>query len=127
MKTVEFFHDQHVSFCTVKDFAPPNFLAVLNKDDHETQVRAHFAGGDDKLYLMEIKEIPSAKGTLHAHEEDEIFYVAEGEMHFGHRVCRAGDSISIQANTLYAFKAGPQGCRCLKFTAGVDPSFITKD
>jgi len=127
MKTVEFFHTKDAAFRKVSDFAPPGFLEVLSTDDREAQVKTHFKGSDDCLSLIEIKEIPFAKGALHAHEKDEIFHVLEGELRFGNRVCAAGDSICILGGTLYSFTAGSAGCRYLKFTGSADSSFISRD
>jgi quercetin dioxygenase-like cupin family protein len=127
MKAVEFVHSEDIAFRTVSSFASEEFLRLLSKDDREAQVKVHFQGSEDRLSLLEIKEIPNAKGALHAHEKDEIFYVVEGELLFGNRVCTAGDSISILAGTLYGFSAGPNGCRYLKFTGVADKSFIPAD
>jgi len=126
MKKIEFGHKE-TAFRKVSDFAPATFLDTLSKEERETEVRTHFPGGDDRLFLMEIKDVPNMQSTHHAHEKDEIFFVLEGEMHFGNRVCSAGDSIHIVGGTLYTFKIGPAGCRYLKFTGTADNSFITKD
>lgn len=127
MKKIEFVHARDVAFRKVADFAPQSFLETLSKDDQETEVRTHFAGAADRLFLMEIKEVPNAQTVLHAHEKDEIFFVLEGEMRFGQRTCVAGDSVHICGGTLYTFRAGPNGCRYLKFTGSADHSFIPKD
>ena len=75
MKAVEFMHSKDLSFRKVSDFASQEFLNLLSKDDREAQVKVHFQGSEDRLSLLEIKEIPNAKGTLHAHDKDEIFFV----------------------------------------------------
>lgn len=127
MKRIEFAHSKDIAPRTVSDFAPASFLSLLSKEEQQTQVKTHFPGGEGRLFLMEIQDVPNAQATLHAHEKDEIFFVLEGEMHFGSRICSAGDSISILAGTLYTFRAGPNGCRYLKFTAAADNSFVTKE
>jgi len=127
MKKIEFVHSKDIGFRKVSDFAPETFLELLSKEERETEVRTHFPGGDGRLFLMEIKDVPNTQATHHAHEKDEIFFVLEGEMHFGSRICSAGDSMHILGGTLYAFRTGPTGCRYLKFTGTADNSFITKD
>ena len=127
MKAVEFVHSKDVASRRVADFAPDEFLNRLSKDDREARVKSHFQGSENRLSLLEIEEIPGAKGALHSHEKDEIFYIVEGELQFGNRVCGPGDSISILAGTLYRFTAGPNGCRYLKFTGSADTSFIPAD
>lgn len=127
MKSIEFAFAKDIASRKVSDFAPASFLQVLNKEERETEVKTHFPGGADRLFLMEVKEVPNMQSTLHAHEKDEIFFVLDGELHFGNRICSAGDSISILGGTLYTFTTGPHGCRYLKFTGAADSSFITKD
>ena len=111
-----------LSFSKVRDFVPQEFLNLLSESDREAQVAMHFKG-EDGLALMEIIEAPNGSATLHSHDLEEIFYVLEGELQFGKRVCKAGDSINIKAGTQYTFKTGTQGCRYLKFTASADSSF----
>jgi mannose-6-phosphate isomerase-like protein (cupin superfamily) len=124
MKTIEFFHAEGKPFRTVSAFAPASVLELMTDSDKHTEVKTHFPGNEAKLALMEIREAPNGQATLHSHTQEEIFHVLEGELHFGHRVCVAGDSIDIAAATPYTFRTGPQGCRYLKFTAAADPSFI---
>jgi len=126
MKAVEFVHSKDVAFRKVSEFAPQEFLDLLSRDDHETEVGFHFRGSEDRLCLIELKEIPNARAAHHAHEKDEIFFILEGQLIFGNRVCSAGDSISILGGTVYTFTTGPSGCRYLKFTGSADDSYITK-
>lgn len=127
MKKIEFSHSRNIAFRRVADFAPDSFLGILSEEERQTEVRTHFPGTQDRLFLMEIKDVPNTQSTHHAHERDEIFFILEGEMHFGSRVCSAGDSVQILGGTLYTFRTGPEGCRYLKFTATADNSFIPRD
>ena len=127
MKKIEFFHAKDLPFRKVADFAPAGFLNALSEAERQTEVKTHFSGSADQPFLMEIKDVPNMQATHHAHEKNEIFFVLEGELHFGQHICVAGDSISILANTLYTFRTGPAGCRYLKFTGEADNSFIMKD
>ena len=123
MKRIEIFHAQPVPYRVVRNFAPQSFLDAMTESDHQTQIKTHFPGTDNKLSLLEIVEIPHAKSTVHSHEQDEIFYIVSGELNFGNQVCAAGDSIRILADTVYTFTAGDTGCRYVKFTATADHSF----
>jgi quercetin dioxygenase-like cupin family protein len=90
-------------------------------------VRFLHPGTDDSLYLHLGKLPPNHEVHAHAHREDEIMYVLEGEMHFGARVLKAGDSIFIPGNTLYAFRSGPSGVTNLNFRGRHDDSHIMKE
>ncbi len=127
MKNIQFAFSKDIICRKVADFAPAGFLKLLSTEESETEVKTHFPGGEHRLFLMEVKDVPNAQATLHAHEKDEIFFILEGELHFGNRICSAGDSVSILAGTFYTFRTGPDGCRYLKFTGAADNSFITKD
>ena len=114
--------NDELTFRKVKDFAPADFLEKMTESDRETETATHFSG-ENGLALMEIVDIPNGKATLHSHDQEEIFYIVEGELIFGNRVCSAGDSINIKAGVQYTFRVGDKGCRYLKFTARQDPSF----
>ncbi len=122
MSDIEFFKASEHAFRRVRDFAPLEFLESLSDTDADAEVKTHFPGDQDKLALLEIREVPHGESVLHYHNESEIFYVVEGELHFGRRVCVAGDSVHIAAGTRYKFKVGPNGVRYLKFTAVADSS-----
>jgi quercetin dioxygenase-like cupin family protein len=89
-------------------------------------VRLH-QGGPGKLQLFEIQLEPGLEVTTHAHADDEIVFVVDGELHFGRRVCGAGSSFFIPGGTLYGFRAGPEGCRYLNFRAQADSTFFSKE
>ena len=122
MKKIEFFKSRENTFRKVSEFAPPAFLEKLSESDRETEVKTHFSGENGCLALMELQEIPNAEAVLHYHDKEEIFFVLDGEMHFGNRIFRAGDSIRIDAGVQYKFRTGPNGLRYLKFTATADHS-----
>lgn len=122
---MKFFHTkrEEIDFRKVSDFAPDSLLNLLSESDRHTEMGHHFDGEDGGLALMEVVETPGGQSTLHSHDKEEIFYVVEGELIFGKRVCKAGDSINIKAGVQYTFKVGSDGCRYLKFTATADHSF----
>jgi quercetin dioxygenase-like cupin family protein len=84
-------------------------------------------GSEDSLYLHLSKSPPGHEVFSHAHREAEIIYVLDGEMHVGARVLKAGDSIFIPGNTLYAFRSGPSGLTFLNFRGRHDDSHIMKE
>jgi quercetin dioxygenase-like cupin family protein len=90
-------------------------------------VRFLHPGSEDSLYLHRSKSPPNYEVLSHAHLEDEIIYVLEGEMHVGARVLKPGDSIFIPGNTLYAFRTGPAGLSFLNFRGRHDNSHIMKE
>jgi hypothetical protein len=59
----------------------------------------------------------AARG-IHAHSEDEVIFVVEGEMRFGTRVLTPGMAVAIQANAFYGFGTGPAGLKFVNFRAG---------
>ncbi|RYD87229.1 MAG: hypothetical protein EOP61_35995 [Sphingomonadales bacterium] len=81
-------------------------------------------GDKESLQLFEVDYLPDADIAVHAHDEDEIIYILGGEMRLGNRVLKPGGSIFIAGNTLYSFKAGPEGLRMLNFRPRRDNSFI---
>ena len=56
-----------------------------------------------------------------------MIYILEGEIIFGNRSFGPGSTISIPGNTLYGFRAGPEGLRFLNFRPRADTTFITKE
>jgi len=92
----------------------------------DTSIRLHH-GEPGRLQLFEIHLEPGLEISTHAHADDEIIVVVEGELHFGRRVCGSGASLFIPGKTLYGFRAGPDGCRYLNFRARADSTFFTKE
>jgi quercetin dioxygenase-like cupin family protein len=109
------------------DVIPDTLADKFGEGDLRLQVRAYHPGGPDALQLMEITVAPNDGPNAHAHEEDEIMFVLEGELHFGAHVVTAGSSVHIPRRTLYSFRAGPDGCRFVNVRARADDSYITKD
>src|SRR5262249_59718587 len=84
-------------------------------------------GGPDALQMFEVEMEPNHGPHPHAHAEDEIMFVLEGEMHFGRRVLTPGASAYIPAYTLYSFRAGPNCLRFLNFRARTASPFFTTE
>ena len=96
-----------------------------------TELEAHLAfhepGDATTPQLMEMRLNPDTLIAPHSHDDDEIFYVAEGSLHWGDHTLEAGGSIFIAADTPYSFRTGPQGARLLNFRARADHSFRPAD
>ncbi len=82
-------------------------------------------GTEPDLQMFESILPPHTVAESHAHLKDEIIYVLEGEMRVGAKHLKAGDSIYVSAETLYGFKAGPDGLRFLNFRAARDDSHLS--
>ena len=127
MPAIRFFDPADSEFMKPVDVYPDSLKERLTPAEvADTSVRLH-QGLPGKLQLVEIRLEPGLEISTHAHADDEIVAVIEGELHFGRRVCGEGSSFFIPGNTLYGFRAGPQGCRYLNFRAQADSTYFTKD
>jgi hypothetical protein len=91
-----------------------------------SSVRYHHPGSAEEPQLFEVRVDPYVVVKSHAHAEDEIIAVVEGELHLGAKICRVGSSIFVRGNTLYGFTAGPHGVRFLNFRPRMDNFYWTK-
>ena len=91
-----------------------------------TAIRYHHPGSNTTPQLFEVRVDPNVTVQAHAHGEDEIIAVIEGELRLGATVCRAGSSIFVEGRTLYGFTAGPEGARFLNFRPRADANYWTK-
>jgi uncharacterized cupin superfamily protein len=73
-----------------------------------------------------VRVKPGGRTQAHAHAESEIIYVLSGDIEFGNRSFPAGSAINVPGNTLYSFRAGPNGLRFLNFRGRRDFTFISK-
>jgi mannose-6-phosphate isomerase-like protein (cupin superfamily) len=99
----------------------------IGESELDNQIRMYFPGDPTHLQMFEAMLEPNTGPKSHAHHEDEIVFVLEGEMHFGSRVLRPGDCAHIPAYTLYSFRAGPEGLRFLNFRARANGVLISKE
>lgn len=117
--------DSSTKWIVIRDVSP-------NPDRHpdrylDSSYRVHEQGTDESLQLLEGKYLPDTFVDVHAHLHDEIIYVVEGEMVVGNKALKPGSSVFVAANTLYSFKAGPNGLRFLNFRPLDDRSHISKE
>jgi len=127
MGTVQFFDAAAAGFTALADAMRGRDTAIAKDELASTEVRVHHSGTEGGLQLFELRLAPGTKGATHAHVEDEIIVVVEGELRFGAHVCTEGSSVMVPGGTLYGFEAGPVGCRFLNFRPRVDMTYITKD
>ncbi|HUP73488.1 MAG TPA: cupin domain-containing protein [Acidimicrobiales bacterium] len=104
-----------------------NFEQANQDSDDRMCHRIHHPGSDTDLQMFEVRVPPGFVVESHAHDEDEIIFVLEGEMVLGARVLGAGSSAMIPGKTLYGFSAGADGLRFLNFRARRDVTFHTKE
>jgi quercetin dioxygenase-like cupin family protein len=127
MAAIRFFDPGSADFMRAADVYPDSLKQQLTAAEvSDTEVRLH-QGLPGKLQLFEIRLEPGLEVSTHAHADDEIVYVVDGELHVGRRVCGPGSSFFIPGNTLYGFRAGPEGCRYLNFRAQADSTYFTKE
>ena len=81
----------------------------------------------ESLQLFEVKLDPDTEIQPHAHSAAEIIVVTAGEVVFGAQRCPVGTAVFVDANTLYGFRAGPEGCRFYNFRGVPAAQYLTKD
>src|SRR5260221_8740063 len=127
MAAIKFFDPAATAFMKPADVYPDSLKEQLTAAEvADTSIRLHH-GAPGQLQLFEIHLEPGLEISTHAHADDEIIAIVEGELHLGRRVCGAGSSFFIPGNTLYGFRAGAAGCRYLNFRAQADSTFFTKE
>jgi hypothetical protein len=125
MATIEFTGPESNPFVRTRDALPPERHAEFSDGELESEVRRHHDGGPDSLQLYEIQAPAGATFRPHAHHEEEVLLVIEGELHAGSHVVGPGGTMRIPAHTLYAFSAGPEGVRLFNFRPRRDISYVT--
>lgn len=124
MGTVKFFDATEQQFTNLLEVFSGRETAIPVAELAATDVRVHHSS-EDGLQLFELRLAPGTRGESHAHVEDEIIVVVEGELRFGAHTLDAGSSVMVPGGTLYGFEAGSDGCRFLNFRPRADGSYIT--
>lgn len=109
----------------IGDWTPDEIRVQISELELASTIREHECGTGHSLQLFEVKFLPGTVIDVHAHDEEEIMYVVEGEMVLGDRVLKPGSSIYIQGSTLYSFRAGSAGLRVLNFRPRRDATYIS--
>jgi quercetin dioxygenase-like cupin family protein len=109
-----------------KEFTPPGIRQRFSGEELDaTRVRVHEPGDESTPQLFELAFEPGLEVAVHSHAADEIFYVVQGSFEIGNQSLVAGSSVLIRANTLYSFRAGPQGLQVLNFRPRADAVYRT--
>lgn len=95
----------------------------IDPTELEGQLAFHEPGDFETPQLMEMRLLPDTLVAPHSHDDCEIFYVAQGTLHWGDQVLEAGGSMFIPAHTVYSFRTGPRGARLLNIRSRADHSF----
>jgi quercetin dioxygenase-like cupin family protein len=125
MGTVQFFDANEHQFTNLLEVFNGRETPIPAAELAATDVRVHHSETDG-LQLFELRLAPGTRGESHAHVENEIIVVVEGELRFGARTLGAGSSVMVPGGTLYSFVAGPDGCTFLNFRPRADSSYIPK-
>jgi hypothetical protein len=125
MATIEFTNADSSPWVRTRDVLPPERHAEFGDGELASESRNHHDGGPGEMQLFEVRAPANAKFRAHAHNEDEIILVVEGELHAGSHVVAAGGTMRVPARTLYAFSTGPEGVRFFNFRGRRDQSYIT--
>jgi quercetin dioxygenase-like cupin family protein len=91
------------------------------------RTREHHLGSDTAPELFEVRFQPDTVVNSHAHLRDEIIFVVEGALILGSRVLLPGSSVYIAANTLYSFRAGPEGVHFVNFRPTAGAGYVSKE
>jgi quercetin dioxygenase-like cupin family protein len=91
------------------------------------RTREHHLGSDTAPELFEVRFQPDTVVNAHAHLRDEIIFVVEGALILGSRVLQPGSSVYIAANTLYTFRAGPEGVHFVNFRPTAGAGYVSKE
>ena len=100
---------------------------VLTPEELAGTSRYHHRGSEMEPELLEVRLDPGTVVNAHAHRRDEIIYVVEGALVLGNRVLPPGSSVLITADTLYSFRAGPEGLRFANFRPTSGAGYMGKD
>jgi len=95
----------------------------IDPTELEGHLSFHERGEAGTMQLMEMRLNPHTLIAPHAHDNDEIFYVAEGSLHWGDKALAKGGSIYIPAGTTYSFRTGSEPACLLNFRGTADHSF----
>lgn len=116
-------HPDQLDWRTIGDIPMGAMRDHIDASELDGQLSFHEAGDAQTMQLMEMRLNPRTLIAPHAHDEDEIYYVAEGSLHWGDKALAAGGSIYIPAGTTYSFTTGDAPARLLNFRARADHSF----
>lgn len=124
MMTIRVHHPDQLAWRKIGDIPMGWMRDHIDATELEGKLSFHEGGDEKTMQLMEMRLNPQTLIAPHAHDEDEIFYVAEGSLHWQDKTLAAGGSIYIPAGTTYSFRTGDAPARLLNFRARADHSFL---
>lgn len=105
---------------------PEEIQRNMSQGELDSERWPYFPREGETLELYEVHLHPHTEVNSHAHTEDEIIYVLDGEIRVGRRVLGAGAALYVEHDTLYAFSAGASGVRFLNFRPRPGAGYLTK-
>lgn len=127
MGTVRIVEAGSIDWQPVHEAVAPEVAERMSQAERDGDVRIFHPGTGGGLQLFEAHIDPDQEVSLHAHAKDEIIYILEGELLIGRKRLGPGASVFVGGQTLYGFKAGPDGVRFLNFRGEANTSFITRE
>ena len=100
---------------------------ILTPEELAGKSREHHPGSDTEPELFEVQFGPNTAVQPHAHLYDEIIFVIAGQLILGSRVLEPGSSVFIAGQTLYSFRAGPDGVHFVNFRPRSGAGYLSKD
>lgn len=121
--TIRIHHPDQLTWRKMGDISMGWMRDHIDATELEGHLSFHESGADGAMQLMEMRLAPHTLIAPHSHDEDEIFFVAQGSLHWRDKVLAAGGSLYIPAGTTYSFRTGAEPTRLLNFRARADHSF----
>jgi mannose-6-phosphate isomerase-like protein (cupin superfamily) len=121
--TIRVHHPEQLGWRKMDDIPMGWMRDHIDPTELQGHLAFHEAGSETAMQLMEMRLDPHTLIAPHAHDEDEIFFVTEGALHWEDKALAAGGSLYIPAGTIYSFRTGDGPARLLNFRARADHSF----
>lgn len=126
MGTITIRTAEDTSFVRTADTATEEMRMRYGEGELASSNRRILPVGDEGLQLFEVELPPGTRIQPHAHSSSEIIVVTGGEIIVGIQRCPLGTTVYVDADTLYSFRAGPDGCRFLNFRPTATVQYFTK-
>lgn len=72
-------------------------------------------GGEDGFSLVRVWFKPNYHLPRHSHDDDCLYFVLSGQVLMGAQVLEAGDGFYVPKDSVYGYRAGPEGAEVLEF------------
>lgn len=120
-------HQRDIETYVSRDRLPPERAAGFGESELNTRLTRYYPNDGESLNFFQVEVEPNGVTAPHAHTAAEVIYVTRGELRLGAQVAVPGTAVYIDAETLYGFTAGPEGCTFLNFRGVPTVGFITKE